>query len=80
VQARGGFVVNCDHGAGHCESPPEVIAAQWEFLKAHPFGVTPEPYRGGLPATFPSSCQIVQSLLAACAASTAWRNCCRSWV
>ncbi len=59
VRAKGGFVVNCNHGAGHCESPPEVIAAQWQFLKAHPFGVAPEPYAGGLPAGFPSVCQIV---------------------
>ena len=60
VRAKGGFVVNCNHGAGHCESPPEVIAAQWQFLKAHPFGVAPEPYANGLPASFPSVCQVVQ--------------------
>ncbi len=48
LRAKGGFVVNCNHGAGHCESPPEVLAAQWQFLKAHPFGVTPKPYAGGL--------------------------------
>ncbi len=59
IAARGGFVVNCDHGGGHCDSPPEVIAAQWQFLKAHPFGVAPEPYAGGLPATFPSVCAVV---------------------
>ncbi len=59
IRAKGGFVVNCNHGAGHCESPPEVLAAQWQFLKAHPFGVAPEPYTGRLPASFPSVCKIV---------------------
>lgn len=59
IRAKGGFVVNCNHGGGHCQSPPDVIAAQWQFLKAHPFGVTPEPYASGLPATFPSICQVV---------------------
>jgi len=59
IRAKGGFVVNCNHGAGHCESPPDVIAAQWQFLKAHPFGVVPEPYGAGLPTGFPSVCQVV---------------------
>jgi hypothetical protein len=60
VHAKGGFVVNCNHGLGHCESPPEVIAAQWKFLKAHPYGVAPEPYANGLPADFPAVCQIIE--------------------
>jgi hypothetical protein len=60
IKAKGGFVVNCNHGGGHCQSPANVKAAQWEFAKAHPFGVTPEPYQGGLPASFPSICQIIQ--------------------
>jgi predicted esterase len=57
--ARGGFAVDCNHGGGHCGAPRELAAAQWEFLKAHPFGVAPEPYAGGLPASFPSYCKIV---------------------
>jgi hypothetical protein len=56
----GGFVVDCDHGGGHCDSPPGVKAAQWRFLKAHPFGETPEPYASGLPQDFPSICKIVK--------------------
>lgn len=60
IASQGGFVVNCDHGGDHCMSPPEVIAAQWQFMKAHPFGVSPGPYEAGLPATFPSICQIVE--------------------
>jgi hypothetical protein len=59
IREKGGFVVNCDHGGEHCESPPEIIAAQWQFLKAHPFGVEPEPYAAGLPG-FPEDCQIVE--------------------
>jgi hypothetical protein len=60
IAEKGGFVVNCDHGGDHCQSPPDVISAQWQFLKAHPFGVEPEPYAAGLPASFPDTCQIVQ--------------------
>jgi poly(3-hydroxybutyrate) depolymerase len=60
IREKGGFVVNCDHGGDHCQSPPEVVAAQWAFLKAHPYGVAPEPYEAGLPAGFPAACQIVQ--------------------
>jgi poly(3-hydroxybutyrate) depolymerase len=59
LRAKGGFVVNCDHGGGHCQSPPAVKTAQWEFLKAHPFGVSPEPYAAGLPADFPTFCTIL---------------------
>jgi predicted esterase len=57
--AKGGFVVVCDHGGAHCLSPTPVKNAQWDFLKAHPFGVDPEPYAGGLPAGFPTSCKII---------------------
>ncbi len=56
---KGGFAVNCDHQGGHCASPPEVKAAQWEFLKAHPFGTDPSPYASGLPSSFPDYCTIV---------------------
>jgi poly(3-hydroxybutyrate) depolymerase len=59
LRAKGGFVVNCDHGGGHCQSPPAVKTAQWEFLKAHPFGVSPEPYAMGLPTDFPTFCTIL---------------------
>jgi hypothetical protein len=60
VVAKKGFAVNCDHGGRHCGAPGSLIAKQWEFLKAHPFGVSPEPYAGGLPAGFPDYCKIVQ--------------------
>jgi hypothetical protein len=58
LTAKGGFAVDCNHGGGHCGATPEVVAAQWQFLKDHPFGVTPEPYASGLPASFPASCKI----------------------
>lgn len=54
----GGFVLNCNHGGGHCAAPAELQAAGWEFMKTHPFGVDPEPYASGLPASFPSYCAI----------------------
>jgi len=30
-------------------------------MKAHPFGVTPEPFAAGLPADYPDDCQIYGS-------------------
>jgi len=59
IAAAGGIVVNCDHGGLHCEVPQAVTNAQWAFLKAHPFGVSPDPYAGGLPASFPPYCRQV---------------------
>jgi acetyl esterase/lipase len=58
LASQGGFVVNCDHGGGHCGASPELQMAAWQFMKDHPFGVSPEPYADGLPASFPSYCQI----------------------
>jgi hypothetical protein len=57
-KARGGFVINCNHGGMHCGG--SVLAAQvWEFFQAHPFGVDPEPWKAGLPADFPADqCKI----------------------
>jgi hypothetical protein len=53
----GGFVVNCDHGGTHCGAPGDLQAAAWQFMKDHPFGVSPEPY-ATLPANFPDYCKI----------------------
>jgi len=55
-KARGGFVINCNHGGGHCGGgglAPDI----WEFFKAHPYGVEPEPWTS-LPAGFNSVCMI----------------------
>jgi predicted esterase len=56
IKAKGGFVVDCNHGGGHCAAPANDIAGQWQFCKDHPFGVSPEPYASGLPASLPSYC------------------------
>ena len=59
VVARGGIAVDCDHMGGHCGAPADNRAAMWQFCKDHPFGVSPEPYAHGLPASFPSYCTII---------------------
>lgn len=56
-KSGGGFVINCNHGGGHCGAPAALYTAAWEFMKAHPFGVDPEPYTD-LPASFPDYCTI----------------------
>jgi hypothetical protein len=58
IKSHGGFAVDCNHGGGHCGAPADDIAAQWQFCKDHPFGVSPEPYKNGLPSGFPSYCTI----------------------
>jgi len=55
-KAHGGFVINCNHGGGHCGGAGQAPSA-WEFFKAHPYGVSPEPYAGGLPPSFSSVCK-----------------------
>jgi hypothetical protein len=58
----GGFVVNCNHGGGHCGAPAALQTAAWQFMKDHPFG-TPSPYlSGGLPASFPDYCKVFSSM------------------
>ncbi len=56
---HGGFVINCDHGGGHCGGASYADDI-WNFFKAHPFGVqpSPSPWTGGLPAGFDSHCKI----------------------
>jgi len=54
---RGGFVVNCDHGGRHCGAGP-LAPDVWEFFKAHPYGVSPNPWTGGLPSGFNSACKL----------------------
>jgi dienelactone hydrolase len=56
---RGGFVVNCNHGGGHCGGAglaPDI----WEFFEAHPYGVVPapSPWASGLPTGFNGACEI----------------------
>jgi poly(3-hydroxybutyrate) depolymerase len=54
---RGGFSIDCNTGGGHCGGAA-LFPAVWQFFKAHPFGVDPWPWAGGLPAGFPSQCKI----------------------
>jgi predicted esterase len=56
MKTAGAFVVNCDHGGGHCQAPAPLYTAAWQFMKDHPFGVAPEPYGMSLPTTFPTYC------------------------
>jgi poly(3-hydroxybutyrate) depolymerase len=58
MKAAGSFVVNCNHGGRHCAAPAALYGAAWEFMKAHPFGVQPEPYSSELPESFPDYCSI----------------------
>jgi predicted esterase len=56
-KGRGGFVINCDHGGGHCGGAgfaPDI----WNFFENHPFGVDPEPWASGLPPGFNPVCVI----------------------
>ncbi len=59
VVKLGGFAVDCNTGLGHVEAPDSLKTNGWQFLKDHPFGVSPEPYAKGLPSSFPSTCKII---------------------
>jgi hypothetical protein len=52
------MVINCNHGGGHCAAPGALYESGWQFMKDHPFGTTPSPYKDGLPMGFHSSCEI----------------------
>jgi hypothetical protein len=56
MKEAGSFVVNCNHMGGHCDAPADLYSAAWEFMKAHPFDIDPEPYAAALPASFPDYC------------------------
>lgn len=53
---RGGYVIDCDTGGGHCGGSG-LAGDAWKFFQAHPFGVAPEPYASGLPAGFSTQCK-----------------------
>ncbi len=54
---KGGFVINCNHGGGHCGGGG-FAGDIWKFFKAHPFGTKPSPWATALPAGFNSKCKI----------------------
>ena len=41
-----------------CGAPAALYASGWQFMKDHPFGTNPSPYKDGLPTGFHSSCKI----------------------
>jgi acetyl esterase/lipase len=56
---RGGFVIDCNHGGGHCGGAG-LAGDIWEFFEAHPYGVepAPSPWTSGLPSGFSGACEI----------------------
>ena len=60
AKTRGSFVVNCNHGGGHCSAPGALYQAAWQFMKDHPFGTTPDksPWKGGVPSGTPNYCKV----------------------
>lgn len=57
VRALGNFSAICDHGKGH-SIPRDAAPSLLTFFAAHPFGTSPSPYAGGLPASFPAYCKL----------------------
>jgi hypothetical protein len=56
-KSRGGFVINCNTGGGHCGGG-SLAGDVWTFFQAHPFGVSPAPWGSGLPPGFSDQCAI----------------------
>jgi predicted esterase len=57
AKSHGGFVVNCDHGGGHCGAPADLEKAAWQFMKDNPFGVVDSPWKTAIPAGVPTYCK-----------------------
>ena len=57
AKSHGGFVVNCNHGGGHCAAPADLQKSAWQFMKDHPWGAK-SPWASALPAGTPSYCKI----------------------
>jgi poly(3-hydroxybutyrate) depolymerase len=58
AKTQGSFVVNCNHGGGHCRAPADLQTAAWQFMKDHPWGFTTSPWASGIPAGVPDYCEI----------------------
>jgi len=58
AKTHGSFVVNCDHGGGHCAAPGDLYQSAWQFMKDHPWGTKTSPWESGFPAGTPSYCKI----------------------
>jgi hypothetical protein len=59
AKQHGSFVVNCNHGGGHCGAPANLYQAAWAFMKDHPYGVE-SPWKAGIPTNegIPDYCKI----------------------
>jgi dienelactone hydrolase len=55
---HGSFVVDCNHGGGHCQATPEAQVAMWQFMKDHPWGFEQSPWASALPAGVPQYCKV----------------------
>ncbi|MCP4869188.1 MAG: hypothetical protein GY898_10775 [Proteobacteria bacterium] len=62
LREDGHFVAHCVHSGGH-DVPTGAAAMVWEFLADHPMGVDPEPYRDGMPSSFPDWCEVPEQSL-----------------
>jgi hypothetical protein len=58
AKTHGSFVVNCNHGGGHCGAPAPLLTASWTFMKDHPWGFTKSPWTDAFPAGIPDYCKI----------------------
>ena len=57
IKKRGGFSIDCNHGGGHM-MPSGIAPSVWQFMKDHPYKISPEPYASGIPAGFPTYCTL----------------------
>lgn len=60
--AAGGFAIDCMDGGDHLASASKRMGLDgraMEFLDAHPYKVSPEPYASGLPSGWPAYCNVV---------------------
>jgi hypothetical protein len=55
-KSKGGFVIDCNTGGGHCGGAG-LAGAAWTFLQAHTYGLSPEPWTA-LPSGFSTQCKI----------------------
>ena len=61
LRDRGGYAIVCNHGTGH--GYPDNEAGVWRradaynFLREHPYGVSPFPYAGNFPDWVPPYCE-----------------------
>jgi len=58
AKMHGSFVVNCNHGGGHCAASNELKNAYWQFFKDHPFGIAKSPWETAIPAGVPDYCKV----------------------